>query len=239
MTITRSKTAAAVIAAGLAAAVILEFVSNARLREENHLLSEQVAQLNQTRGDSEQSLKAQPSPPQPLAEEQLRELLRLRGEVGVLRRGLAEAPKAWERNTQGPPQPQPQNNAFERQRQIATARLSYPKDWMLAFSQYADQNQGQCPIRFDQAAAFLPDRAKNETNFAPDQFEIVYQGSLNDLTNRHNIIVIRQKEAEQQEEGGGSIRAYGFADGHSEVHRATDGNFGPWEEQHRQKPAGQ
>ena len=239
MTITRSKTAAAVIGAGLAAAVILEFVSNARLREENRLLSEQVAQLNQTRGDIEQSLKPQPSPPQPLAEEQSRELLRLRGEVGVLRRRLAEVRKAGERSEQGP-QSQPQSDTLEQQRQMAMARLRYPRDWMLALIQYADQNQGQCPTSFDQVAPFLSDQAKRETNFAPDQFEIVYQGSLSDLTNRQNIIVIRQKEAEQSAGGGGGwIRAYGFADGHSEVHRATDGNFGPLEEQHRQKPAGQ
>ncbi len=60
----------------------------------------------------------------------------------------------------------------------------------LAFSLYAQQNQGRCPITFDQAVSFLPDEAKGETNLTPDQFEIVYQGSLMDLTNRANIIVI-------------------------------------------------
>jgi hypothetical protein len=104
---------------------------------------------------------------------------------------------------------------------------------MMAFIVYADQNQGQCPTSFDQAAAFLPDPGKNETNVAPDEFEIVYRGSLTDLTNASNIIVIRQKEARQSVVDGGWLRAYGFADGHSELHQATDGNFGPWEDQHR------
>jgi prepilin-type processing-associated H-X9-DG protein len=37
---------------------------------------------------------------------------------------------------------------------------------------------------------------------------------------------------------GGWNRTYGFADGHTEIHKAEDGNFGPWEEQRIQKPNG-
>jgi hypothetical protein len=35
---------------------------------------------------------------------------------------------------------------------------------------------------------------------------------------------------------GGAHRAYGFADGHSEIHKAVDGNFQPWEQQHMIPP---
>jgi hypothetical protein len=71
-----------------------------------------------------------------------------------------------------------------------------------------------------------------------NQFEIVYQGALNEITNSAGTIVIREKEAWQSADGGWH-RTYGFADGHSEIHKAEDGDFGPWETQHLQKPLAQ
>ena len=70
---------------------------------------------------------------------------------------------------------------------------------------------------------------------APEQFDIVYKGSLNEVTNPASLIVIREKDASQASDGGW-FRAYGFADGHSEIHKANDGNFQPWEAQHMIPP---
>jgi RNA polymerase sigma factor (sigma-70 family) len=219
--------------AGVALPLAIQNQSQARLRAENQALRQEASQLAQAAAENEHlsNLVVQANGAASLSREQMSELLRLRGEVGVLRRRLAEAPKAGERITQGP-QPQPQSDT-QQERQMAMARRNYTRFWMMAFIVYADQNQGQCPTSFDQAATFLPDPGKNETNVAPDEFEIVYRGSLTDLTNASNIIVIRQKEAWQSVVDGGWLRAYGFADGHSELHQATDGNFGPWEDQHR------
>ena len=116
------------------------------------------------------------------------------------------------------------------------ARLDFPKYWMLAFTLYAAQNQAQCPTNFEQAAAFVPQElATNMPSLATDRFEIVYQGALNAITNPQSIIVIREKEAVQGPDGAWR-RAYGFADGHSELHGANNGDFGPWEEQHMLAP---
>jgi hypothetical protein len=239
MAVAKRKVATSLVVVGVAALLISQFLSNTRLRDENRALSEQVAQLNQLRADSDQTAKPQPASTPALTDDQLRELLRLRGEVGMLRNGLAEqtARKARETNLQ-PSQPQNQSEPVDPQTQFALARLNYAKHWMMAFSLYADEHQGQCPRSFEQAASFLPDEAKSETHLTPDQFEITYQGSFLDLTNRAKIIVIRQKEA-WQSPNAGWCRVYGFADGHSEVHRAADGNFGPWEEQHTCLPKGQ
>jgi hypothetical protein len=43
--------------------------------------------------------------------------------------------------------------------------------------------------------------------------------------------VLNETEA-QQTSNCNWVRTYGFADGHSEVHSAADGNFAPWEQQH-------
>jgi len=124
---------------------------------------------------------------------------------------------------------------MEQQKQIAIGKMDYTKGWMLAFMQYASQNQGQFPTNFAQASSFLHDEAKGQTNLAPDQFEVVYQGSINEITNPKTIIVIREKEAWQTADGGW-VRDYSFADGHSEIHKAIDGNFQPWEVQHMIAP---
>ena len=76
---------------------------------------------------------------------------------------------------------------------------------------------------------FLPNTPKY--GLTPDRYEITYQGSVFELTNSPAIIVIREKEPWQTADGSW-VRAYGFADGHSEIHKATDGNFETWEAQH-------
>ena len=227
----------ALAVAGLTIALVIQHNLLVRSREENRALRQQVEGLDQElASQKEQSSKAGSGADQPASPEQLRELLRLRGEVGVLKRQLAEAATRGK----NPPasQTESQDSPEDLQRQLAMAKLNYPKQWMLAFILFAERNQWQCPSSFEQAASFLPDRARGETNLTPDQFEIVYQGSLNDLTNRGGTIVIREKEAWQSPDGGW-LRAYGFADGHSELHKAVDGDFGPWEQQHRQQPLGQ
>ncbi len=108
---------------------------------------------------------------------------------------------------------------------------------MLAFHLYAFDHQDLFPRNFDQVASFLPD-AGTQTNLTPEQFEIVYRGSLSEITNLRNVIVIRQKQAWQSYDGK-RYRAYGFADGHSEIRSEADGKLEHWEAQHRQKPNGQ
>ena len=73
-------------------------------------------------------------------------------------------------------------------------------------------------------------RDKSEFLRSTNEFEIVYQGSLNSVTNWNCAIVMREKEA-WPAASGGWMRTYGFADGHSEIHKSMDGNFTPWEEQ--------
>ena len=111
----------------------------------------------------------------------------------------------------------------DHQAQFAKASLTYARQCMLAFHLYAFDHQDQFPTNFDQVASFLPG-ARTQTNLTSEQFEIVYRGSLSELTNTHNVIVIRQKEA-WQSDGETWNRAYGFADGHSEIRSEADGNY--------------
>ena len=114
--------------------------------------------------------------------------------------------------------------------------MSFSMHWMLALSLYAEKHQDQLPTDFGQAKDFLPEQAKAETNVTTDQFEIVYQGKWRDVKKPADTIVLREKQARQMPYGNWT-RAYGFADGHSEIHSAADGNFEPWEKDRILTPA--
>ena len=88
MTTTRKALFVAVVAAGGATLLVLQHQTQLKLRHENESLRQQIDQLRQTTKPSERPSE-QTSPanhPQKLADDQFHELLRLRGEVGVLRR---------------------------------------------------------------------------------------------------------------------------------------------------------
>jgi len=189
---------------------------------ENERLASQVAS-----GTNEQSPAPAPSA----------ELLRLRGEVSALKRQLAEGQKVSP-NRRVVSQPAAADQAAEDQKraedekkmveQAVLYRLNAPKAWMLAFLLYADQNHGQFPETFDAAAAFFPKEFTNSMNAASPELEIMYHGPINAITSPARQIVLREKDATAVPEGGW-VRAYGFADGHSELHRSDDGNFDTWE----------
>jgi len=159
--------------------------------------------------------KVQPGGDQALSRDQLEELLRLRGEVGALRRELAEA-----RQKQATPLPLREGSreatitlaALEQFQQQAGTKAVFAKNWMSAFIEFATENGGQFPTNFEQAARFLRDTT--ETNVTTDQFEIVYQGSRNDLTNAgdEDLIALRERQAWQWYDGKWG-RIYGRIDG--------------------------
>ena len=232
ITMTKLKTGifGAIIIAGVATPLVIHRQAQAQLRDRDSAFQRQSDQLAQLTAENARLSNLIAHADTSVTQSQSSELLRLRGEVGVLKGQLAEALNLQERSKRAA-QAQRENVPADQQREAAMARLNYPKHWMTAFLEYAAQNQGLCPTNFDQAIAFYSGRFKDQTNLMPDQFEIVYQGSFNDLPNRESIIVIREKEAVQSFDGVGWHRAYGFADGHAELHKAVDGNFQAWEQQ--------
>jgi hypothetical protein len=151
--------------------------------------------------------------------------------LNTLRQNQAALDKTNQTRTEASVSQQPAEPDFsEQQHKEIIAKLNFAKYWMVAFNKYADQHQWQYPKSFEEAAAFMPDEFKTKTSLAPDQFEIVYQGSTKDINYPASIIVIREKQSWRTAKGGWA-KAYGFADGHCEIHKADDGNFGPWESQ--------
>jgi hypothetical protein len=212
----------------------LQHQNQLREAEENRALRQQLEQLSADNQQLSNQLAAVAESPSAGSDQQ-RELLRLRGELGTLKRDLAAAQAQSTMQANRRAAAERQNQAAESIKELAYAKMNYTKGWMIAFMNYAQQHGGQLPTNFEAAISFGPEGLTNQTSLAPEQFEIVYTGSLNEVTNPQSLIVIREKDASQTTDGGW-VRDYGFADGHSEIHKAADGNFLPWEAQHMIAP---
>jgi len=223
---------AGAIAAVVAVALWMQHRSATKLRVESESLRQQVEQLPLLSAENERLSNLLAKADNQVGSNQLSEILRLRGEVAALRRQVDEAVrKEKARATVPQPQRPPQADQMEREKAMAIAKLQYAKNWLKAFYEYAAEHQGQFPTNFDLAAPFLSDEMRSQTNLAPEKFEIVFSGSVIGMTIPSRVIVIREREASQTLDGGW-VKGYGFGDGHSEIHRAADGNFQPWEAEH-------
>jgi hypothetical protein len=177
-------------------------------------------------------------------QEQFLELMRLRGEVSLLRKQLAEMTKkrkaeeklAVQNPNPNPATPEPESAAMEEEKRQAILKMNNTKNWLLAFMLFADKNNNKLPADFTQAIAFVPEETRAELTQAAAQFDIVYHGALSEITNPppSQTILLREKQAWQSVNGNWA-KTYGFADGHSEVHISPDGSFENWESERLQR----
>jgi len=196
-----------------------------RLVADNAALSNQLAAI----GDANK-----------LSQDQQTELLRLRGEVALLRqkneqwakaqstsRGPAGAPAA-QNNPSGPPN-EPVD-PLEHQKRISYAKMNDARDLLREFITSADAHQGQFPSEIDDANLYTQPGYSGTNNF-----EIVYHGTRDAISDPSKTILIRENLAWPTVDGKWA-KAYGFADGHAEIHIDPNGNFGAWEDQHLPPP---
>jgi len=231
----------ALVVAGVATPLALQQHSINRLRAENFNLLAKSRGVDQFRAENAQGVKqsADPSELDRLRTEladlhKLRaEVARLRGENKDVNRIAAENVKlrhtlAQRAGTQDETQDiSPEQEEYKRQ---GINRMNFSKQWVISFLIYADKHEGRFPQSFSDIQDFDATAGAFEGLSASD-FEITYNGKLTDLKEPNRVIVLREKEARTNPDGKWN-RTYGFADGHSEIHSAEDGNFEPWEQQH-------
>ena len=206
---------------------------NAELRSRVALLSDDVQTLRQTAARNAESLARATQPSA--------ELLRLRGEVGQLRRQLATAGKTTSTASGQEDGKAAEDKADEEARAFAIKRMSEAKTLMMGFHLYASDHADRFPDSIEAAVTHLKSlNQASETeatlkNLRTDDFEQMYKGSLSNVANPAAAIVVREREAWHIPKGGW-MRTYGFADGHSEVHRSDDGDYTAWEAEHQARP---
>jgi hypothetical protein len=217
----------------MTAAVILQHEASAARREENRLLRQRLAQTNVPEEVNPQRVALSPATIPSPSDDRAAESARLSAEIEKLKRELAETTQMAERDRTALAQAQASQTTAETDLE---EKLRHTKrnlsDWGAAWTAYAGKNNGQFPLSFDEARPFLPDDSGKEDDLVPSQFDIVYQGSVSNLDNPNQIIVLRQKEAVQTPGNANWLRTYLFADGRCETQSTSDGNFEAWEVWH-------
>jgi RNA polymerase sigma factor (sigma-70 family) len=222
----------AVVVASVATPLVLQQQARARLREQDNSLQQQQSQVAALQAENHRLSKQ--AADNSLASNQPDDLQRLRAEAAALQQQTGAVAKLREENRQLSATAKSPTPLQAREEMVL--RLTYSKNWMMAFRDYAEKHQDQYPADFEQAKAFLPEKAKAELEAVADQFEIVYQGKWTDLKDYGEAVILREKQAHQMPDGKWA-KIYAFADGHSQVHAEADGNFEAWEKQHIFAPA--
>jgi RNA polymerase sigma factor (sigma-70 family) len=190
----------AVIIAAVATSLVIQQNSRAGLREQDESLQQRADQLAKLRAEKERLSNLASKTKDSAANGQLEDLLKLRAEAEFLRGQTRELPPLQEENRRLQ-QRRPQEAQTPLQiREMAWTKQEGVEAWMRAFLAYAKQNQGRVPTSFDQAEPFWPKDVRKSASVTADQFEILYHGSLDALTNR-DVIVFREKKLWQHVNG--------------------------------------
>lgn len=233
MTKLHTSIVSAVVVAGVATTLVVQHQARGRLRVQEATLQQQSAQLAQLGLENQRlsNLVAQ----QQSTRDTLGELPKLRAEATALRGKTNSLPllRAAAQSSPAAGEAAPKTPLAEKEENLA--KMIQGKDWMAAFHQYAEGNGGRYPASFEEAARFLADPARAKRYGAGEEFEIVYHGTREAMTNFADGIVLREKQPRKTSDGKW-VRVYGFADGHSQLRASADGNFDAFEQEHLAGP---
>jgi len=235
MTKVQASVLGAVVLVG-AASMLVQHRAQAALQEVDKSLQQQSAEL--ARQQAENARLAGLIPAGDARANSLNDLLSLRVEVESLRKqtnSLAMSLEEIRRLRAADPKQMNASRSLLRGREEdqkwGIARLNFTRQWLLAFHMFADDHGDQFPTSFEEARQYLGKETAAETNLTTGQFEILYRGPATNITTPNLVIVVREKEPRRGYDGKLS-RAYGFADGHSEVTGGRNGDFEAWEKRH-------
>jgi prepilin-type processing-associated H-X9-DG protein len=170
--------------------------------------------------------RVEPSTNTGLSADERAELLRLRGQVGPLRRDLAQATNQLGRIARSPRPPSAGVSAEPTvSREEIARKMSRSRQWLIGVIIQAD-GTGRLP----QTLGEVP---QSEGIGSPDEFDFLHGGvSLTSIRSPSTTFILREKEPWKGPDGRWS-RAYGFADGHVEIARSDTGDFTEWEAKHQ------
>jgi len=242
MTITNLKLgASALVVAGAAAALVIQHQTQNKLQDENGLLQQQVAQLR-TDNESFSNRLAAAGDNKKLPDNQFNELLKLRGEVGVLRQQTNELGKFQQENRRLQSQikttPNP-TDLISPEDQIELHRIhtiNAMKQLGLAMRIYAGDHNDQYATNFDQLKYELNGVTNFPGNISLNDIEFMNIGLVNETM--PDKIMFRQRNPDKMISGAW-MRVYGLGDGSVQMQYSNDGNFDAYEQQHMVSPSNQ
>jgi outer membrane lipopolysaccharide assembly protein LptE/RlpB len=235
------KSVAAILAAAIAAGTGTHLVQQRetnRLRNENKNLVAQQGKLTNERDAALLATTGKNDEVEQFKKDK-NELLRLRSEVGALRRQIAEFGKLRESNgrvrdekaaAQNPVAAVPSATQEADARQIMTNTVNAMKQISLAVRFYAQEHHNEFPTNMNQITNNLPPRFADPVKL--ESFEFVSHAMAVNWRSKPDTIIVRERVARQTSEGKWA-RVYGLIDGHVIEQISDDDNFESWEAQHR------
>lgn len=226
MTALQKSLIAVVAVVGVATPLVLHQRSVDRQSAVNAELQSQSTKLAQQQAENERLAGLAGKAAQPA--EQSTELIRLRAQAKSLQNtsnSLAKL-KAENRKLRAAAD-MPEVEPSDAEKQEMQARLVENKTWLMTSYLYARNNQGRFPTGL---SALAKDPRAPGGGSSADQYDVVYQGTIADLSKPQNVIVLKQKEPMPY--GNRWAKTYGYADGHVEIHVQADSDFKDWENQH-------
>ncbi len=221
--------AVAVLIAG-AILLFLQHQAQEKLRAQNEALAQQLAQL-QTDNQNLSDRLAAAGDSKSLSDEQLNELLKLRGEVGILRQQAHEEINEANQRTQAAEQKLATAlSAQDKFTAQETETINDMKQLGLAEMIYAGDNNGQFATNFDQMTNELGSLYTN-----PEIYKIDFMNAGIVSRQYPQMIMFRERIARQASDGTWH-RIYGFADGRVITATSYDGNFDVWEKANTYSP---
>jgi RNA polymerase sigma factor (sigma-70 family) len=228
----------AIIVGGLAATVAIQHQSASEMRGENMALRQQMASLAANNESLSNRLDQVPAP-SGLADDQFRELLRLRGEVGRLREQTNLVGKLREENRRL----ESSIGKISEEQAVEAAKfkaygvcvVNAAKIIGTAFRIYANDNNNQYPTNLAECSNELGHITNFSGGIPLDTFEMVKVGSASDASSWS--IMLREKTPRQSPDGSWQ-RVYLMSDASAQVAIPPDGNFEAWEQNWEQNHAG-
>ena len=166
-----------------------------------------------------------------LSDEQMNELLKLRGEVGMLRKQVNEFQKSEQNRAR-----MEREAAAKSEVEFAPAKLQFEanetksvndiKRIGMAFYLFAGDHQNQFPTNINEVDLSYFG-STNLIEFAQDQVELV-NVNISNLKTYPQAILMRERTARQDSDGKWR-RIYCLADGSVQTATSYDGNFDAWE----------
>jgi hypothetical protein len=217
--------------AGVAASLMIQHASHRKFLERDDLLRKQGEQLAALTAEHQRLSDLAAHAQDEQAVDHTAELAKLRREAEALKKQTNDLVLPMEKSRASRiSRPAPNAELSPQEFQERMRHMWEARDAATAFLQYAGDHQQQFPSNLDQIASYLA--KENRTMSGTDQFDILYQGSLDKLDGvpLGAVAVIRSQQT-WQGTNGNMTRVYGLADGHSQV-VASDDNFQSWEAQH-------
>jgi uncharacterized membrane protein YccC len=243
----------AIIAAAVTASLLIQSRTQSKLRENDAVLRRQDNQLADLAAENQRlsNLVVQAKTNRTRADARTAELAQLRAKAATLRQQANQSGKQLAENRRSMGVgffSRGDFNLLEHNHESAitfaggpreTGKLNDARALAAALRTYADEHQGGFPPNLDQAAPHLPKPPEadmppwaNTPLTGTNDFEIVFQGSQNDLTNipARRVALIRECQPWLTPDGKWA-RVYGYADGAASTVESDD-NFQSWEAQH-------